>query len=104
MQGKSSRITVTIPREVDQALVDISGHLGITKSALVASLLSGSVSDLWEIVQAIPSVSNPSEIDLIRLRGRSAEVVQSRLTKLQNSVDDLLADVPSLACGKTADG
>lgn len=85
-----TRMTFSLSPDTAMHLSAISGRLGISRSGLVEQLLSGACADLVEVLDLMPTPSDGfSKEEAIRLRGRSAELLQRRLDDLQGKVDDL---------------
>lgn len=65
----------------------ISGRLGISRSALVNSLLIQGIAPMRKLLGQIPL--SPTPADIVRFRGDSAKVVAERLSALEGAADDL---------------
>lgn len=83
------KITLSVPPDLVEGLDYISGRVGVTRSALVTSLMSEPIRDLWDLVSQVPE--NPSPEDVVRLRGKSQEVVSQRVESLRRLSDDLFS-------------
>lgn len=75
------KITMSLPDTFVEDLDVISTRIGISRSSLVANLTAEPVSDLRALLDAIPE--NPTQEDLIRFRGKSAETIKARLDDLK---------------------
>lgn len=77
-----ARTSFTVDPQLLDDLNFLSSRMGITKSAIVNHILGGAVSDLRRLVESVPP--NPTHEDVLRLRGRSMEVIEDRLHQYQN--------------------
>lgn len=84
------RMTFSLSPNTAMNLDAISGRLGISRSGLVEQLLSGACDDLVQVLDLMPTPSDGfTREEAIRLRGRSADLLQRRLDDLQGQVNDL---------------
>lgn len=90
MGAKFVKKSFSLPPEVDADLTYLSGRVGVTRSALLASFLSEPLHDLRKLVEAVPQQPTPD--DVLRLRGRSAELVQQRMDGLRRLENDLFGE------------
>lgn len=90
MSEKMVRMSFTVPPSIRQNLDYLSSRMGITKSALVAELLTTPLSDLRDLMEMVPD--NPSEADLLRASGKSNELIAARLRSLRSIEGDLFDD------------
>jgi len=90
MSEKMVRMSFTLPPSVRANLDFLSVRMGVTKSSLVAELLSGPLGDLRSLMELVPE--NPTEEDLIRARGKSNELITQRLRSLRSMEGDLFDD------------
>jgi len=68
----------------------VSAYLSISKSALVDQLLGAATDDMCQVLDIMPKdPKNLSEGDLLRFRGGSVAVVQSRVDDLRAQVNEL---------------
>lgn len=95
--AKLARVSYTLPPQMVKDLAYLSGRIGVSRSALLADLSAEPLADLRALVEQIPA--NPTPADIVRLRGRSEEVVQRRLAELHALDDDLFSDEPRLVTG-----
>lgn len=79
------RITLTIEPSLLERIDHVSALMGVSRSAFVSQILTESVGEMYNFLKA---VKVPDDPDAARMRGRSADYVQSR-------VKDLLATVES---------
>lgn len=81
------RTTFTVPDDLVRDLAYLSKRVGVSRSALVSSLLTQPVHDLRHLVEQIPE--SPTPADVRRLRGESEKIVHERLEALKGLEDDL---------------
>lgn len=84
----TAKISVSLPRPLVDDLDYLASRMGVSRSALIATLLGDGVADARKILEMIPP--NPTPADVMRLRGQSEEVVRSRIENLKGMADDLL--------------
>lgn len=77
---KLERISFTLPPALLSDLAAISERIGVSRSAIVADLLTGPAHDMRELLEAIPPA--PTQADLLRLRGKSEALIEERLAML----------------------
>jgi hypothetical protein len=82
----NTRVTITLSAQTADDLGVVSRTLGITRSALIAELLAMSSAELH--AASLKSAYRPAHSDepALRLRGDSAEVIQSRIGALWRSL------------------
>lgn len=90
MSQKMVRMSFTLPPELRADLDYLSARLGVTKSALVAELLTTPVHDLRSLVETVPD--NPTKDDVLRARGVSNELITQRLQSYRKIEGDLFDD------------
>lgn len=80
---------------LDPGLVDdldySAGRLGISRSALVNSLLLNGVGPMRKLLEQVPL--SPTPADLVRFRGDSVKVIEERLSALEGASDDLFSRI-----------
>lgn len=79
------RITLTIDPVLLEQIDHVSALMGVSRSAFISQVLTGSVGEMHNFLKA---VKVPDDPDAARMRGRSADYVQAR-------VEDLLATIES---------
>lgn len=84
------RMSFTLPPDVGANLRYLSSRVRVTRSALLADLLSEPLRDLRSLVEQIPA--HPSPDDVVRFRGASEAIAKQRIDSLKGMTDDLLAD------------
>lgn len=83
--AENTRVTITLSAVTADDLGVVSRTLGITRSALIAEILSMSAADLRAAslrLPYLPPIDSP-----IRLRGDSVEVIQKRIRDLWSALD-----------------
>lgn len=89
----TAQITITIPKELLSDLDYISSRLGVTRSALLSQVMTDPMSDLRKIVQDVPeNLTQVSESDILRARGKSLSIVEERFNNLQSIANDLFSE------------
>ena len=78
------RVTLSLPDDLAKDLTYIHRRIGISKSALVASLLSDAVPDLRALLEQLPP--EPDDKDLLRLRGASIDLITQRMNSVLHEV------------------
>lgn len=76
------RITLSIPVDLADDLSYVHQRIGVSKSAFVSSLLAEGVGDLRALLESLPD--NPSPDDIVRFRGESAALVDSRVASCRS--------------------
>lgn len=89
--ARSVRVTVSIPTETAEALASIARRLHITRSALVADLLSEPVAMLGQFVALVPA-GPVTDGDVKRFRGASIDYIQQKIAEVQEQAKDLDAE------------
>jgi len=85
----NTRVTITLSSQTASGLARVSSTLGITRSALIAELLSMSSAELAAASLRYPYSPLREHESPLRLRGASAEVIQSRLRDLWSVLNEL---------------
>jgi hypothetical protein len=83
------KFSVSLPPQLVEDLDYLSSRMGVTRSALIASLMAEPTHDLREMVEMIPE--NPTPADVLRLRGRSESIVNQRVESLRRLSNDLFS-------------
>lgn len=97
MQRKNTKtpkpLMVKIAMSLPPALVDdldfLVSRLGVSRSALVAELLSDAAAEMRRVVSLIPP--NPTPADLLRMRGESESLIRERIASASRMTDDLFS-------------
>ena len=77
-------VSLSLPLEVVSDLNYIHRRMGISKSALVSSLLKGGLPSLRQVLESLPP--EPDDKDMKRFRGQSAATILSEIQRLQSDV------------------
>ena len=83
--SKMSRVSFTLPPQVVEDLAFISDRLGVSRSSIIGDILGEPLSDLRSLLEQVPA--KPTEGDVLRLRGKSEEVITQRLSELRGVMD-----------------
>lgn len=75
---KKRRVSFTVPVSLHEDLEHVARQLGVSRSALASSLLEGVLTPLVASIGDLP-IDNPSPDDVLRMRGRSVEVIEEKL-------------------------
>lgn len=67
----------------------ITGRMGISRSALVDSLLAEALPVMRKLLEQVPY--SPTPVDVVRARGQSQQIVEERLQELQAIANDLFS-------------
>lgn len=86
--ARSVRVTMSLPTETAEALASIARRLHITRSALVADLLSEPVAMLAQFVALVPA-GPVTDGDVKRFRGASIDLIQRQIAQVQEQAKDL---------------
>lgn len=92
MSAPRQKISITVSPELVDDLDYLSARTGVSRSALISELLAPAAADLRRLVEQIPP--DPSPTDARRFRGESAELIRSKIDRLQDMADDLFSAVP----------
>lgn len=87
------KATFTIPMETYENLSSLSNLLGISKSAFLSELLKDSLSQMHGMMSDVleNQPENLTSADVVRFRGKSEEIVRSRIDNLGSMADDLFS-------------
>jgi hypothetical protein len=83
------KLSFSLPPELVDDLDYLSSRLGVTRSALLASLMLEPMHDLRSMVESIPE--DPTHEDIVRLRGKSEAIVEQRVSSLRRLGNDLFS-------------
>ena len=81
------RVTLSLDSQVVADLVEMSGRLGITRSAFVSASLAEMFGPMKRAIGNSPVDPDPTE--LRRLRGRSRDEIRGLISELGRHVDSL---------------
>ncbi len=79
-----------MPVELDSDITYVAQRVGVSRSALLVSLLAEPVGDMRRLLEELPA--HPSPDDVVRARGRSHELVEQRLEGLRRLENDLFSN------------
>lgn len=79
----------SVPAELLADLDYISRRIGVSRSALLTELLLDTLGNLRFILEDVPE--NPTEQDVLRFRGRSMGLIESRIVNLKELEHDMFA-------------
>ena len=85
MSEKMVRASFTLEPHVLQKLKFVADRMGISRSACLNQLLGSPLSDLAEMLEAVPD--SPTVEDLLRARGKSNAMILKRLGHYMNLID-----------------
>lgn len=83
------KISVTLSSDLVLDLEVLSERLGVSRSAIITSVLAGPLRAARLTLDMIPVDPNPAKP--VRMRGESVDAVQARLASLLGAADDLFA-------------
>ena len=98
-----SKCSITLPFELYADIDLVASVLGISKSALVVSLLREAVSDMATLGREVKRLGYyPDVSSLKRLRGKSVDLVAAKLEAFNKAVSDLDREITSASIGEAA--
>lgn len=83
------KVSLALSPPIVDDLDYVSGRLGVSRSALVNSLLAETIPTMRQMLEQVPL--SPTPADVVRFRGESAKIVEDRLAELQGIAHDLLS-------------
>lgn len=84
------RFTVSVPDELFDQITYICRRYGISRGAFVDVLLSGKLNSLYDTLLRVPEGTAPPPV--VRNRGNSRDVIESRAENMRRLTDDLFSD------------
>ena len=84
------KISITIPVQMREDLEYIASKMGVSKSALLTSLSAEPLSDLAKLISSVPE--NPTQEQVLRLRGASVDLIEQRMDSLRKLDNDLFGN------------
>ncbi len=85
--SKMPRVSFTLPAQIVNDLAFISERVGVSRSSILADILGEPLADLRSLLEQVPA--SPSGGDVLRLRGKSEEIISHRLSELRTVLDDV---------------
>lgn len=85
--SKMPRVSFTLPPQVVKDLAFVSEKLGVSRSAILADILGEPLADLRSLLEQVPT--QPTEGDVLRLRGKSEDIIAHRLSEVRSMFDDV---------------
>jgi len=83
--GKLARTSFTLPPDMLRDLDYVSGRLGVSRSAFLASIAAPALSDVRALLEEMPGL--PESPDALRFRGESIALVRMRLKSLEQMME-----------------
>lgn len=83
------KVTFSVPSEMVEDLDYLSKRIKVSRSALLSQIAAEPIATLRVLVSEVPE--NPTEEDLIRAKGRSISLVESRIENIKGIGDDLFS-------------
>ena len=80
------RISISVPVQLADDLNYVHRRIGVSKSALVSTLLAEGIGDVRQLLESLPDEPTPD--DLVRFRGESARLAESRVHRLRDMLGD----------------
>lgn len=96
MSGRSvKRVTLSLPPKVVSDLDFVSSRMGISRSALVSSLLSGSLPSIIPLVTVVTAAKdgNGGEAEAKRYMGDFAASLDEQMKRLNSGIEGLEDDL-----------
>lgn len=84
-----TKVSVSLPASLVDDLDYLGARLGVSRSAMIAELLTDSVAEMRKIVALVPP--NPTPAELLRMRGESESVIRDRISQVKGMTNDLFA-------------
>lgn len=81
------KITISVPPDLVEDLDYLAGRMGVSRSAIISEVLGGSLEEMRALMELVPE--NPTQADVLRMRGESADLIRQRLASLQGIANDL---------------
>ena len=83
------RATFSLPCDLATAISRVAKRMGISQSALLATVLTEPLADLESLLQLVPEDPTPDQV--LRLRGDSVAIIRQRMAELQAQLPDATA-------------
>ena len=80
------RTTISLPETVAKDLAYVASRMGVSQSSLLSEMLAEPLADLRGLMDLVPADQAPTNDQLLRLRGQSANVIAARV---KEAIEDL---------------
>lgn len=84
------KITISVPEEFVLHLDYLAKRLSVSRSSVLAQLAGEPIAELYGLISAVPD--NPTEADIIRAKGESVKLIETRINQARSLGDDLFSD------------
>lgn len=84
------KVSLSLEESTVDDLDYVTRRMGISRSALVSQLLLEALPSVRQVIELIPD--SPTAADVVRYRGESKAIVQSRLESARRATDDLFSE------------
>lgn len=84
------RVSFTLPDQVLDDLTYVSRRVGVSRSAVLSEVIGPAFSEMRRLLEDIRDVSDSEEA--VRLRGKSAALVEKRIANLRRLTSDLFSE------------
>lgn len=75
------RMSFTVPAELAASISQVAERLKVSRSALLAQLLTEPMAELQRLIELVPP--KPTEGDILRFRGESVALINQLVTEAQ---------------------
>lgn len=89
MHRNLKKISITVSPDLVSDLDFLSQRTGVSRSALITSLLAEAVPEMRKFLEQLPM--HPEPADVVRFRGESEAVVRARIEDLKGLADDVFS-------------
>lgn len=86
----TKKVSLSLEASTVDDLDYVTNRMGISRSALVSQLLLEALPSVRQVIELIPDA--PTAADVVRYRGESKAIVQSRLESARRATDDLFSE------------
>lgn len=84
------KITISVPEEFVLHLDYLAKRLSVSRSSVLAQLAGEPIAELYGLISAVPD--NPTEEDIIRAKGESVKLIETRINQARSLGDDLFSN------------
>ena len=81
------RLSLSVPPEFASDLNFISRRMNVSKSAVVTTLMAQGLQDFRMLLETLPP--EPDDQEMARFRGKSAEVITTRMNTILQSIREV---------------